>query len=64
MNKEFKEIQEMGTIEELLDNIKDMSNNWRIFCSTELEEKISMALKFISNSNIEKEILEDIESEV
>ncbi len=63
-DKEFKEIQQLDSIEDLLKDIKDTTSNWRIFCSTELEEKINMAIKFINDSNIEKKTLENIESEV
>lgn len=63
-DKEFREIQQLDSIEDLLKDIKDITSNWRIFCSTELEEKINMAIKFINDSNIGKETLENIESEV
>lgn len=56
-DKEFKEIQQLDSIEDLLKDMKDISYNWRIFCSVELEQKIGIASKFIKDEHIQKEML-------
>lgn len=50
ISQEFKAIQVYNNMQDLLEDIKDISSNWRFFCSEELEQKMQDASKIISDN--------------
>ena len=46
--KEIERVEELENLQALIEDIKDETSNWRVYCSKEFEEKINMANELLN----------------
>jgi len=48
--KELEKVEELESLQALLEDIKNVNSNWRVYCSQELEQKINLAIELLQKN--------------